>query len=60
MVAGLLKNLHKLSLTSLSLTLVYRIEIIFELEGYLIGCGDAGLVRKYSLLIESDTILRLL
>ena len=28
--------------------LVYRLEIMFELEVYLISCGDARFVRKYS------------
>ena len=30
------------------LTLVYRLKIIFELEGYLIICWNADLVRKCS------------
>ena len=30
----------------LGLTLVYRLNIIFEFEGYLIGWGDAGLLRN--------------
>ena len=32
----------------LGLKLVYGLKITFELEVYLIGCGNAGLLRKYS------------
>ena len=30
------------------LKLVYRLKITFEIEVYVLGSGDAGLVRKYS------------
>ena len=30
------------------LKLVYRLKITFEFEVYWIGCGDAGLLRKYN------------
>ena len=32
----------------LGLKLAYRLKIAFELEVYLIGCGYARLLRKYS------------
>ena len=42
----------------LGLKLAYRLKMTFELEVYLIDCGDAGLVRKYSRLFIVFRLLK--
>ena len=38
----------------LRLELVYRLKIIFGFEGYWIGCGDAGLVKRCGKLSQTS------